>query len=110
MEIFKGFKLFGLYFYVSDVRMRRRPDRDQRLRNKRKLLGVIKRQLYTQQAGCCNRCGRRYDMDCLEMHHIVSVKDAPHLACTKRNIELLCHECHRSEHPCGETAGRGGEH
>ena len=39
MEVFKSFRLFGLYFYVSSVRMKKRSPSEERWRNQRALYG-----------------------------------------------------------------------
>lgn len=98
MEVFKSFKLFGLYFYVSSIRMKRRRTIDEKLRNKRKLLKAKKALLYRSQDGCCCRCDRHFSMEALEIHHLVGVSENPGLAFCTRNLVLLCHECHLAVH------------
>lgn len=98
MEVFKSFRLFGLYFYVSSVRMKRRRSVDERMRNQHKKLRKKKLLLYKQQCGCCELCGRHFGTESLEIHHLIGVKENPGLALQTKNMVLLCHECHVSVH------------
>lgn len=98
MEIYKSFRLFGLYFYVSSVRMKRRRSKDEQMRNRRKTLQRKKRLLYGLQEGCCEHCGRHFGPAGLEIHHIVPVSVNPGMALQTTNLVLLCHECHLAVH------------
>ena len=98
MEVYKHFRLFGLYFYVSSVRMKRRRSVDERMRNHRKALQKKKFLLYKQQCGRCEMCGRHFGTESLEIHHLIGVSENPGLALSTRNMVLLCHECHVSAH------------
>ena len=60
MEIFKSFRLFGLYFYVSSISMKRRRSIDEKLRNQRQALRKKKLLLYKAQGGCCEMCGGHF--------------------------------------------------
>lgn len=98
MEIFKSFRLFGLYFYVSSIRMKRRRTIDEKMRSQRKVLQKKKLLLYKQQDGCCEMCGRHFGTESLEIHHLVGVRENPGLALVFSNLVLLCHECHLKVH------------
>ena len=98
MEVFKSFRLFGLYFYVSSIRMKRRRTIDEKMRNKRKLLQKKKAWLYRQQGGCCFDCGRRFEPYGLEIHHLVGVSENADLAFETKNMVLLCPDCHVKVH------------
>lgn len=98
MEVFKSFRLFGLYFYVSSVRMKRRRTIDEKMRNKRNRLLRKKPRLYKHQDGRCMFCGCRFDMGELEIHHLVGVSENASLALRMSNMVLLCHECHVKVH------------
>ena len=101
MEVFKSFRLFGLYFYVSSIRMKRRRTIDEKMRNQRKVLQKKKLLLYKQQDGCCEMCGRHFGTESLEIHHLVGVSENPGLALAFSNLVLLCHECHVAVHQGG---------
>lgn len=98
MEVFKSFKVFGLYFYVSSIRMKRRRSIDEKLRNRNKVLRKYKRFLYGEQDGRCGECGRWFPPDGLEIHHIIGISENPGLMLAKRNLRLLCPECHKALH------------
>ena len=98
MEVFKSFRLFGLYFYVSSIRMKRRRTIDEKMRNQRKVLLKKKKLLYKQQDGCCEMCGRHFGTEALEIHHLIGVSENPGLALATSNLVLLCHECHVELH------------
>ena len=108
MEIFKSWKLFGLYFYVSDRRMKRRRSIDEKLRNQHKTLKKRKLLLYKEQDGCCASCGKHYGTGSLEIHHLVGVRENPGLALVAKNMVLLCHECHVRVHHRGPTLHQDG--
>lgn len=94
MEIYKAFKVFGLYFYVSSIRMKKRRTADERMRNMHNILRKKKKMLYKTQNGCCACCGKRFIPEALEIHHIVGINENPGLATNIKNLQLLCHECH----------------
>ena len=98
MEVFKSFRLFGLYFYVSSIRMKPRRSIDEKMRNQRRVLQKKKLLLYKQQDGCCEMCGRHFGTEALEIHHLVGIKENPGLALVTSNMVLLCHECHVKVH------------
>lgn len=104
MEVFKQWKAFGLYFYVSSIRMKRRRSVDEKLRNKNKTLRKYKKILYAEQDGCCADCGEFVPEDGLEIHHIVGVSKAPNLMLAKRNMVLLCPACHFARHQADREA------
>ena len=111
MEVFKQWKAFGLYFYVSSIRMKRCRSVDEKLRNKNKTLRRYKKILYAEQEGCCGDCGKFVPEDGLEIHHIIGVSEAPGLMLKKRNLVLLCPSCHAECHrrDAGVTGSRGGK-
>ena len=98
MEVFKSFRLFGLYFYVSSIRMKRRRTIDEKMRNHHKELRKKKLLLYKLQDGCCSNCGRHFGSEALEIHHLVGISESPSLALVTSNLVLLCHECHVKVH------------
>ena len=98
MEVFKSFRLFGLYFYVSSIRMKRRRTIDEKMRNHQKTLRKKKLLLYKTQGGRCEVCGKHFGTECLEIHHLVGVSENPGLALAMSNMVLLCHECHVNVH------------
>lgn len=109
MEVFKSFKVFGLYFYVvSSIRMKRRRSVDEKVRNRSKLLRKYKNVLYGEQDGRCGECGRWFPPDSLEIHHIIGISENPNLMLAKRNLRLLCPECHKALH-CKKDGSDGSD-
>ena len=98
MQVYKCFKLFGLYFYISSIRMKRRRPIDEKMRNQRKVLHKRKMLLYRKNGGCCEFCGKPFAPSALEIHHIIGVTENPGLALVASNMALLCHECHAEVH------------
>lgn len=98
LDVFKSFRLFGLYFYVSSIRMKRRRTIDEKMRNQRKVLLKKKKLLYKEQCGCCEMYGRHFGTEALEIHHLIGVSENPGLALATSNLVLLCHECHVEVH------------
>lgn len=71
---------------------------------KRLRVETLKRDNYTcQQCGDRNRKGRGSRIN-LEVHHIVVVCDAPHLALEPSNLLTLCRPCHFKTHNYGSKA------
>lgn len=98
MDVFKSFRLFGLYFYVSSIRMKRRRSIDEKMRHYHGVLKKKKLLLYKMREGCCFHCGRHLGTEALEIHHLVGVRENPGLALNTSNLVLLCHECHQKVH------------
>lgn len=98
MEVYKSFRLFGLYFYVSSIRMKRRRRIDEKMRNHRKVLMKKKQLLYSMNGGSCELCGKHFAPASLEIHHLIGRSENPGLLLQTRNMVLLCHECHVAVH------------
>lgn len=50
--------------------------------------------------GICERCGRKFDINHLEVHH----KNRDKSDNSMENLEVLCEYCHDKEHPCRPSA------
>ena len=70
----KTFKVLGLYFTVSNCRVKKR------------------------HAGRCTHCGRKFDFDVMELHHVLPYARFQDLITDDRNMILLCHKCHKEVH------------
>lgn len=95
----KKLRIGGLYLYISNCRMKKRPKRDlmytgytcdHYIENKKKL--------YERQGGRCPHCGQPFDYDKLELHHILPLARFPELGQSIRNGIMLCHRCHKEVH------------
>lgn len=97
-------KIGPLYFYVSTCRLKRRSKREDEYRNYRKELIREKVRRWKSNGGCCEACGQKKAVDDLEIHHVMPVSERPDLIGCRKNIKLLCHECHQSVHHPQRTA------
>jgi 5-methylcytosine-specific restriction endonuclease McrA len=89
----------GIYFYISNCRMKKRPIRDLMYTNQTQdHCIVIKHKLYERQGHRCHHCEQPFDYEQLEMHHILPLSRFPELGQSIRNGILLCHACHKEVH------------
>ena len=59
----KKIRLFGLYLYISNVRLKKRPLRDLKMIGfTRKHYYKCKQKLYQRQQGLCPMCGKPYKL------------------------------------------------
>lgn len=92
-------RIFGIYLYISNVRMKKRSRRDLEYTGVCETISVKNRQtLYKRQGGVCPYCGKPFGYQRLELHHILPVSRFPGLKTSIRNVVLLCHDCHREVH------------
>ena len=92
-------KLFGLFFYVSNCRMKKRPIRDLICGGKtQNIIRENKGKLYERQGGKCPHCGGEFDLEAMEYHHILPYNRFPEWKTSIRNGILLCHKCHKEIH------------
>lgn len=96
-----GVMLFGRWsLYVSRGKMRSASPSSE-VAHRREYKNFRKR-IFMNRPHMCECCGET-DL-CLELHHIVSIKDNPALAMEDSNVRLLCHECHMIAHGKGTSA------
>lgn len=93
---FHKIRIFGIYFYISNCRLRKRARREMII-NKHKI-DEIRQKLYERQGCRCAMCGREQDMHIMELHHYLPVARFEDFAQSIRNQVLLCHDCHREIH------------
>lgn len=92
-------RLFGVFFYISNVRLRKRQLRDLRFTGYRENNYVTNKQkVYERQQHRCPHCGQQYPLDQMEAHHYLPVARYPEYQWSIRNIILLCNRCHREVH------------
>lgn len=95
----KKFRAFGLYFYISNTRMKKRPKRDLLFCGNREDRYVAnKLKVYERQEHRCPHCGQEFDYERMEAHHYLPVGRFPELQWSIRNIVMLCHRCHQEVH------------
>ena len=93
----KKWRVFGLNFYVSNVRLKKRPLRGT-MDVHHERYNMNKRKLYERQCGLCPHCGKPFNYEELEFHHILPVSRFPEYALSIRNGIMLCHACHKEVH------------
>ena len=98
MDFCKSFSIGPVNIYVTTSRMKRRNKRDDPYRNNRKKTLRMKHQIWKRNGGRCEECGREFDEELLEVHHIVPVCERPDLICSQSNIHIVCPECHNRLH------------
>lgn len=95
----KTFKVLGLYFTVSNCRVKKRitcgytrrgADADKIIKTKLRV--------YESNDGRCPLCGGRFDYNRMELHHVLPVARFGDLLHDERNMMLLCHGCHKEVH------------
>ena len=95
----KKFKIGMLYFYISNCRMKKRPIRDLMYEgNAMHHVVDNKKKLYDRQGGKCPHCGKPFEYEKMELHHILPISRFPELGQSIRNGVMLCHKCHKEIH------------
>lgn len=95
-----GIRIAGLYFYVSNVRLKRRAKRDYQYTtgNVKEHIVENKLKLYERQGHRCPLCGEEFPYKEMELHHILPWARFPELKQSIRNSIMLCHHCHKEVH------------
>ena len=95
----RKFRLFGLYFYISTCRMKKRAKRDLMYSdNVQDRCQENRQKLYERQEHRCPHCGQEIPFREMEMHHILPLSRFPELVKSIRNGIMLCHQCHKEVH------------
>ena len=95
----KTFKVLGLYFTVSNCRVKKRIACGySRQGHDGKLILQAKQRLYKEHDGRGPHCGRKFDLDVMELHHVLPYARFQDLINDERNLLLLCRECHKEVH------------
>ena len=95
----KTWKVLGLYFTVSNCRVKKRISCGySRKGHDGELIRRVKERLYKEHDGRCPHCGRKFGQDAMEMHHVLPYARFQDLINDERNMILLCHDCHKEIH------------
>ena len=88
---------FGLHFAVSNGRIKKRSDgRDYSCS---KMLRCTRAAVFEAQGHKCPLCGAEFkDFRKMEAHHVLPWCRFPELRYNKKNIVMLCHDCHKDVH------------
>ena len=85
-------------FYCPDHRRRRKRKNNYRHSNKSFYNSAVWKRLtayiYERDKGLCQRCGKFVHGRDAHSHHVIPVREAPHLKLEPTNIILLCNNCH----------------
>lgn len=54
--------------------------------------------LYHEQQGCCALCGKPMLQRSLQIHHVLPIERSPELGSVRKNLLLVCPDCHRELH------------
>lgn len=92
------FRLFGWRIFASRQKWRLMPPRGERGKATRSKMREVRNQRYRQTGGCCEACGRHFDKDAMELHHILPYASFVRYARKKWNLMLLCPRCHFIAH------------
>ena len=93
-----GIKIAGIYFYVSNVSLKRRSKRDCPGGHVKEHIMKNKLKLYERQQHRCPLCGEEFPYKEMELHHILPWARFPELKQSIRNSIMLCHYCHKEVH------------
>ena len=99
---------FGL-FSVSVERKGRRRNRGgaekvRRQSGVRRAIGRVKKRLYEKQQGRGFVCGGAFEIEGLQVHHVIPLSRCKRLAADEGNIRLVCGDCHTLIHLEGKEA------
>ncbi len=57
-----------------------------------------KKRGYRQNGGTCDLCGRKMDLEDMQMHHILPYAEFPQYGTNPQNLEITCDDCHHAIH------------
>ena len=92
----RSIRIGKLYISFSNIKMRECCD--QRYFEDRHKMKDLKRAIYNEHEGICPICGKHYEFDQVEAHHVLPWFKFPELREDKRNLEVLCVSCHKELH------------
>jgi hypothetical protein len=95
-----GIRIMGIYFYVSNVSLKKRGRRDLSYNTAHHAENIIKnkQKLYERQEHRCPLCGEEFTYKEMELHHILPWARFPELKQSIRNSVMLCRHCHKEVH------------
>lgn len=93
----KRFHIFGLFFAVSNGRLKKRDTRI--YHGGWSSYHADREWIFEQQEHRCPMCGAEFESHKLmEAHHVLSWGRFPELRQKRENIVMLCHCCHKEVH------------
>lgn len=95
----KTFRVFGLYFTISDCRVKLRLGcQDHKHQTEQTWFWKLRQEMYQTQECRCPMCGEKFDLTYMEVHHVLPWSRYPELRKNRDNLMLLCHDCHKNIH------------
>ena len=93
----KKWRMFGLFFAVSNGRLKKRDERY--YKGGWKGYVDVRQDVFEAQGHKCPHCGKEVEsFKDLEAHHILPWSRFSELRNKRENIILLCHKCHKEVH------------
>ena len=87
-----------MYFTLSSCRVKMRYETHERSRKLANNQRDMKVKMYKKLQGVCPICGKHFDPQWMELHHVLPWHRFPELRGMKKNHMLLCHDCHKEIH------------
>ena len=94
----KTWKLFSLYFTLSNSRVKLRLSNHDRSGRLQRICCEMKQYKYKMQQGTCPLCGETFPLEYMQLHHILPWSRFPDFRGTKKNHLLICKDCHKEIH------------
>ena len=94
---YKSLKIGAWRFYLTrNIKLRQRNKRDytSEIFNR----ADFRKKCYERGGHKCEICGKEVTWKDCELHHILPFHKFPHLAMDERNMQCLCHSCHKGIH------------
>ncbi len=94
---YKMFKFGNWRFYITkNIRLKRRNNRDMtsEMFNRKD----FRKHCYERSGHKCEICGKELTWETNELHHILPIHRFPQFAMDERNMQCLCHSCHKDIH------------
>ena len=92
----RSMKLGNLFITFSNCRVKKRPCNREKVFDERPQ--DIKQQMHEAQGGKCPICGKEFEWDEMELHHVLPWCRFPELRSNRANLMLLCTNCHKEIH------------
>ena len=90
----------GLYLTLSSCRTKLRLASSNHATHKHEVMKICKmrREMYDAQHGICPHCGKHFEFNWMEMHHVLPWARFNEMRYKRENMLLLCHDCHKEIH------------
>ena len=94
---YKMIKIGGWRFYITrNIRLKHRNKRDSY--NTLFKRSDFRKHVYERSGHRCEICGNELTWKEMELHHVLPIGRFPQLTMDERNLQCLCHSCHKDIH------------